>query len=68
MILLTAESSCTAENIYNPKTNISSSNLLNNTVTTVHCQEMLFPVQISDDRFYSGWYGAGKATHNDPLY
>lgn len=52
---------------YNLKTNISSSDLLNSAVTTVHCQEMLFPVQILNDRFYGVWYWAGKTTHDDPL-
>lgn len=53
---------------YNPMTNISSSDLLNSTITTVHCHEMLFPVQILNDRFYGVWYWAGKTTRNDPLY
>lgn len=53
---------------YNPKTNICSSDLLNSTVTTVHWQEMLFPVQILNDRFCGVWYWAGKTTCKDPFY
>lgn len=53
---------------YNPKTNIRSSDLLNSPITAVHCQEMLFPVQILNDRFYGVWYWVGKTTCKDPFY